>query len=97
MKIEVYRDSAGEWRWRLKAGNGRIMADGGEGYVDRRGAIRAVTSVLRLEYPGPSGRGDTSRIRLGFASRSGGRVTYAQWGILRDGFTDPFYELKVIE
>lgn len=31
---EVYRDSSGEWRWRLKARNGRIIATGAEGYLD---------------------------------------------------------------
>ena len=25
-KIEIYQDAAGEWRWRLKARNGRIVA-----------------------------------------------------------------------
>lgn len=32
MKIEIYKDDNGEWRWRLKARNGRIVADSGEGY-----------------------------------------------------------------
>jgi hypothetical protein len=27
-----YKDSKGEWRWRLKAANGRIIADSREGY-----------------------------------------------------------------
>ena len=27
-----YKDHKGEWRWRLKAANGRIIADSGEGY-----------------------------------------------------------------
>lgn len=29
---EVYRDSSGQWRWRLRAGNGRVIADSGEAY-----------------------------------------------------------------
>jgi len=28
----VYRDRKREWRWRLTAPNGRILADSGEGY-----------------------------------------------------------------
>jgi uncharacterized protein YegP (UPF0339 family) len=28
----MYKDSVGEWRWRMKAANGRIIANGGEGY-----------------------------------------------------------------
>ena len=31
-KFEIYKDKRGEWRWRLKAPNGRIMADSAEGY-----------------------------------------------------------------
>jgi uncharacterized protein YegP (UPF0339 family) len=42
---EVYQDSADEWRWRLIHKNGRILADGGEGYVSRSGARDAVDRV----------------------------------------------------
>jgi uncharacterized protein YegP (UPF0339 family) len=31
-KLEVYKDQAGEFRWRLKARNYCIIAEGGEGY-----------------------------------------------------------------
>jgi uncharacterized protein YegP (UPF0339 family) len=34
-QFEVYRDNAGFWRWRLRASNGRIVADSAEGYVNR--------------------------------------------------------------
>jgi len=43
--FEVYEDQAGEWRWRLVAANGRIVADSGEGYSSRSGARRAVENV----------------------------------------------------
>ncbi len=56
--FEVYEDQAGEHRWRLIAGNGRIIADGGEGYASKDGAIKAVdrvkeaaTRVPTLEAP----------------------------------------------
>lgn len=33
MKFTLYKDKAGEWRWHLESRrNGRIVADGGEGY-----------------------------------------------------------------
>lgn len=32
MTYIYYQDAKGEWRWRLKASNGRILADSGEGY-----------------------------------------------------------------
>jgi uncharacterized protein YegP (UPF0339 family) len=31
-KFYVYKDANGEYRWRLRAGNGRVIADSGEGY-----------------------------------------------------------------
>jgi uncharacterized protein YegP (UPF0339 family) len=45
MKFEVYRDKAGEYRWRLLA-NGRITADSGEGYTRREDAHRAIAALL---------------------------------------------------
>ena len=45
----VYREEVSrQWRWRLKAGNGRIVADCGEGYHNRKeclAGLRLATSV----------------------------------------------------
>jgi hypothetical protein len=46
-RFELYRDSAGEWRWRLVAANGNIIADSGEGYRSKQGARRGIDSVKR--------------------------------------------------
>ncbi|GAB7093281.1 hypothetical protein JCM30237_04330 [Halolamina litorea] len=43
--FEVYRDAAGQWRWRLVHRNGNVLADGGEGYTRRRDARRALDRV----------------------------------------------------
>lgn len=48
MNVEVYRDSAGHWRWRARARNGRIIADGAEGYASRRNALRACAGFARM-------------------------------------------------
>ena len=48
MKFEKYTDRRGEYRWRLKASNGKIIADSGEGYVnsaDRNHGIDLVKST----------------------------------------------------
>ncbi|SEN72261.1 Uncharacterized conserved protein YegP, UPF0339 family [Halorientalis persicus] len=45
--FEVYRDRADEWRWRLRHRNGNIVADSGEGYNRKRGAINGLESVQR--------------------------------------------------
>lgn len=44
--FEIYQDAAGEYRWRFRAPNGRIMADSAEGYTERRKARRALTGFL---------------------------------------------------
>lgn len=44
--IETYRDRKGEHRWRLRHSNGRVVADGGEGYRRRADALRALTRLL---------------------------------------------------
>lgn len=44
-RFEVYEDNAGEWRWRLVATNGNIIADSGEGYASKQGAKRGIESV----------------------------------------------------
>ncbi len=41
MRVEVYEDSAGMWRWRLRAKNGRIVAESGEGYSAKRKVLDA--------------------------------------------------------
>jgi uncharacterized protein YegP (UPF0339 family) len=43
--FETYEDAAGEYRWRLQAPNGRIVADSAEGYTEERGAIEDITRV----------------------------------------------------
>ncbi|HEY0955833.1 MAG TPA: DUF1508 domain-containing protein [Roseateles sp.] len=45
-KFEIYPDAAGEWRWRLKASNGRIVASG-EGYKTPAGAERGTQALRR--------------------------------------------------
>lgn len=46
-EFEIYRDNAGEWRWRLIAPNGNLIAASGEGYVSKQGVERGIESVRR--------------------------------------------------
>ena len=46
-KFEVYQDAARQYRWRLKAGNGLILGDSGQGYATRWNARRAAEDVRR--------------------------------------------------
>lgn len=45
-KFEVYQDKAGKFRFRLKAGNGEIVAVG-EAYESKAAAIKGTQSVQR--------------------------------------------------
>jgi uncharacterized protein YegP (UPF0339 family) len=47
--FHVYKDDAGEWRWNLKAKNGRIVADSGEGYRDKHDCLHAIEVVKGLK------------------------------------------------
>ncbi|MBO1269969.1 YegP family protein [Arthrobacter cavernae] len=44
--FELYRDKTGEYRFRLKAGNGQIIATG-QGYASRSGALQGIESVKK--------------------------------------------------
>lgn len=43
--FHVYRDVVNQYRWRLKAANGRIIANSGEGYYNRDDCIHAINLV----------------------------------------------------
>ncbi len=45
MFYEVYRDRSSQWRWRLKAVNGRIIADSGEGYINKTDCLSGIDLV----------------------------------------------------
>ncbi len=47
MKFITYQDKAGKWRWRLKARNGRVVADSGQGYSTKGNAKQAVSMLQR--------------------------------------------------
>lgn len=38
-RVQPYRDEGGEYRWRRLADNGNIIADSGEGYVNKRDCL----------------------------------------------------------
>ena len=50
---EVYRDAEGDWRWQGRAANGKIVAESGEGYVNRMYAAkmaRALCAGATVEF-----------------------------------------------
>lgn len=47
MKLEIYKEIGREWRWRVVARNGKIVAASSEGFATRYGAKRNLKSTLR--------------------------------------------------
>lgn len=45
-KFEVYTDKAGKFRFRLKAGNGQVIAVG-EAYESKRAALNGIESIRK--------------------------------------------------
>lgn len=46
-KFELYTDKSGEWRFRLKAGNGEVIALASEGYTSKSGALNGIDTIKR--------------------------------------------------
>lgn len=57
-KFEVFLDSSGEYRWRLRAANGQIVAQS-EAYTTqedaKRGATDAAETAGQVEWDGSAG------------------------------------------
>jgi uncharacterized protein YegP (UPF0339 family) len=49
-KFEVYQDHKGEWRWRLRASNGKTIADSGEGYKEKSDCLHGI-DLVKKEAP----------------------------------------------
>ena len=47
VKFQIFKDRAGEYRWRLIAGNGQIVA-ASEGYTTKYNARRSAETVKAL-------------------------------------------------
>ncbi len=45
-KFEIYKDSQDEFRWRLRAANGEVIANG-EGYTSKEGCLNGIESVKK--------------------------------------------------
>ena len=48
--FEVYQDADGDYRWRLRAGNGEIIADSAEGYRNKADCYHGIDLVQRSAH-----------------------------------------------
>lgn len=46
----VYKDKVNQYRWRFIADNGKIIADSGEGYINRSDCIHGI-EIIKKEAP----------------------------------------------
>ncbi len=47
LKFQVYRDSKGGYRWKLKAANGKVIATGGESYTAKASCLSGIDLVMK--------------------------------------------------
>jgi uncharacterized protein len=52
-RFELYRDNAGEYRWRFVSSNGRIIATSSEGYQKRGDCQDGIDLIKREGPPAP--------------------------------------------
>ena len=45
LTFEVFKDAKGEFRWRLKATNSKIIADSGEGYKAKADCLNGIKLI----------------------------------------------------
>ncbi len=50
VSLTIYRDKRREWRWRIKAANGRIIADSGEGYKRQAACLKGLEAVSAVFF-----------------------------------------------
>ncbi len=96
--FEAYADAADEWRWRLVHDNGNVIADGSQGYADKRDARNGIDSVKRNapgahvvdlkqdETPSEAGGSDaTFELFEGSDGRRRWRLVHDNGNIIADG------------
>jgi len=47
LRFEIYRDSKNNFRWKLKAANGRVVATSGEGYTSKAACRNGIDVVMQ--------------------------------------------------
>jgi uncharacterized protein YegP (UPF0339 family) len=80
--FEVYRDNAGEYRWRLLHENGNILADSGEGYASRQKVTQGIDSV---QQNAPEGGNAEFEVYEDNAGKYRWRLRHQNGNIIADG------------
>jgi uncharacterized protein len=46
LRFEIYRGSNGDFRWRLKAGNGQVIATAGQGFSSKSACRNSIDIIV---------------------------------------------------
>jgi uncharacterized protein YegP (UPF0339 family) len=80
-KFEVYKDKAGEFRWRLRATNTQILATSSDGYAAKRDCLHAIDSIKRAAANAPvEDTTETQAQRQGDQGKGSGKSSDDQGG-----------------
>jgi len=85
--FELFEDTAGEYRWRLRHDNGNVIGDSGEGYASKSNAKRALGRVREHAAAADYLRIDPTAFEV-FRDKGGGwrwRLIHENGNILADG------------
>lgn len=52
-EFELFKDKAGEFRWRLQAANNEVIADSNEGYKSKASCLKGIDAVKRIAAGAP--------------------------------------------
>lgn len=52
MAFYLFKDHSGQWRWNLKASNGRIVADSAEAYYNKADCLNGI-NLVKSAYTAP--------------------------------------------
>lgn len=64
-RVQVYLDADDSWRWRFMSGNGRVLADSGQGYTRRIDCMRALEIVTASRVDSEAGHLYRQRVGWG--------------------------------
>lgn len=63
-RIEFFEGKSGKWYWRHVAANGKVVADGGQGYSDRSGVRRGARRRMPEGTPLVFAKGGSPRRKV---------------------------------
>jgi len=64
MKVQVFQDASGEWRWRMRSANGKVVSVSGESFkrkgwcvrsAEKFGALVGSAGPIPVEVPADEG------------------------------------------